>query len=164
MELLAEKELRNNLKSLNNRNDIIELITQDEWMMDIIQLAKSLELPDWWVCAGFVRTKIWDTLHGFTERTPLADVDVVFYDENLLDESREKELENKLKQLNPTIPWSVKNEARMHLINNFPRFNSSVDAISKFPETVTALGVSLDENDQLLLTAPHGVEDVLQLN
>jgi len=158
-----EKELRLKLQLLRTENDIIALIEQDEWMMEIIRQAKSLELPDWWVCAGFVRNKIWDTLHGYRERTPLSDVDVVYYDASQLDESIEKVPEDRLKQLDPTIPWSVKNQARMHLINAFPPYTSSVDAISKFPETVTALGVSLDDNNRLLLTAPHGVEDVLQL-
>jgi hypothetical protein len=40
-------------------------------MMDIIKSAKSLNLPDWWICAGFVRSKIWYTLHYFNERTPI---------------------------------------------------------------------------------------------
>ena len=38
-----------------------------------------------------------------------------------------------------------KNQARMHVVNNMLPYSSSVDAISKFPETATALGVTLDE-------------------
>jgi hypothetical protein len=36
-----------------------------------IKSGKIINLPDWWVCAGFVRSKIWDTLQGFKERTPI---------------------------------------------------------------------------------------------
>lgn len=49
----------------------------------------------------------------------------------------------------------------MHLINDFTPYQSSVDAISKFPETVTALGVKLDNIENVVLTAPHGIEDVI---
>jgi len=63
----------------------------------------------------------------------------------------------------PNIPWSVKNEARMHIKSNMPPYSSSVDAISKFPETATALGVKLDEKDQVILTAPCGISDVVNL-
>lgn len=56
-----------------------------------------------------------------------------------------------------------KNQARMHIINNMPPYFSSVDAISKFPETATALGVTLDEMNNVVLTAPCGIEDVLNL-
>lgn len=148
---------------IKNEEDIIEIIRADEQMMDILRAAKTLDLPDWWVCAGFVRSKIWDTLHGFTERTGLPDVDVIYFDEGDLRESTEKILEEKLNFMHPGVPWSVKNEARMHLVNDIPPYTSSVDAISKFTETATALGVKLDSQDHVILTAPCGIEDVIQL-
>ncbi|MEK4848209.1 nucleotidyltransferase family protein [Bacillus altitudinis] len=148
---------------LKSEQDIIQLVKDDEWMMEILQDAKSLNLPDWWVCAGFVRSKIWDTLHDYTERTPMPDVDVIYFDKSKLDETIEKQLEQKLKSINPLIPWSVKNEARMHIANNIPPYSSSTDAISKFPETATALGLTLDEQNDVILTAPYGIEDVLNL-
>ncbi|MCR8644830.1 nucleotidyltransferase family protein [Paenibacillus sp. N1-5-1-14] len=148
---------------LHNEQDIVQLITDDSWMMDILKAARTLELPDWWVCAGFVRSKVWDVLHGFEERTPMQDVDVIYYDPKSLDEAVEKEFEQKLIRIMPDVPWSVKNEARMHVINNIPPYASSVDAISKFPETVTALGLSINEQDQVILTAPCGIEDLLNL-
>lgn len=49
----------------------------------------------------------------------------------------------------------------MHHRNNIQPYESCVDAISKFPETATALGVKLNENDELILTAPCGIEDVI---
>lgn len=148
---------------LYNEQQVIQLISEDEWMMRIMQDAKTLQLPDWWVCAGFVRSKIWDTLHGYTERTPLPDVDVIYFDPDHLDEQTEKALEQQLHELNPHVPWSVKNEARMHVVNHITPYTSSTDAISKFPETATALGLTLDDQDQLILTAPCGINDVLNM-
>ena len=52
-----------------NKDEIISLIKEDQWMMEILTSAKALNLPDWWICAGFVRSKIWDVLHDFSERT-----------------------------------------------------------------------------------------------
>ncbi|ALC90699.1 hypothetical protein AM500_13570 [Bacillus sp. FJAT-18017] len=148
---------------LKNEEDIIRIIREDEWMMEILKAAQSLDLSDWWVCAGFVRSKIWDTLHGFTKRTATADVDVIYFDPKNTDEQTEKKLEQKLLEISPEIPWSVKNQARMHVVNNISPYISSVDAISKFPETATAIGVKLDRNDKIMLTAPHGIEDVIKL-
>lgn len=148
---------------LKSEEDILKLISEDEWMMDILTTAKSLDLPDWWVCAGFVRSKIWDILHGYSKRTPLSDIDVIYFDEENLDEAEEKKLEQRLNTIHPNEPWSVKNEARMHLVNTVPPYLSSVDAISKFPETSTALGVKLDEHNHLILIAPHGIDDVINL-
>jgi uncharacterized protein len=148
---------------LKNEEDIKMLIKRDEFMMEILQAASTLNLSDWWICAGFVRSKIWDTLHDFPQRTDTPDVDVIYFDSTNVEEDIEKVFEKKLMSIMPTIPWSVKNQARMHTINNLPPYTSSVDAISKFPETATALGVKLDSNHQLVLTAPCGIEDVISL-
>lgn len=148
---------------LENKAEIIQLIEQDERMIEILRAAQVLNLPDWWICAGFVRSKIWDALHGFEERTPLSDIDVIYFDAENTGEVEEKGLEQQLMAAMPHIPWSVKNEARMHIRNNLPPYTSSQDAMAKFPETVTALGVKLDEQGDLLLFAPHGVKDVLNL-
>lgn len=148
---------------IKNEEDIIALIYKDKWMMELLKCAKSLNLPDWWICAGFVRSKIWDVQHGFDERTTIPDIDVIYYDRTTIEKNVEKEHEEVLKRLLPTIPWSVKNQARMHSVNNIPPYSSSVDAISRFPETATALGVKLDEGNNVILTAPHGIDDVVNL-
>ncbi|MDA2338779.1 nucleotidyltransferase family protein [Bacillus cereus] len=149
--------------TIQTEQDIIRLIENDEWMMNVLQMAKSLELPDWWICAGFVRSKIWDTLHDYEAKTAMPDVDVIYYNSLHQDEIYEQSLETKLMNIDATIPWSVKNQARMHVVNNMSPYSSSVNAISKFPETATALGVTLDELNNVILTAPCGIEDVLSL-
>jgi len=101
--------------------------------------------------------------HGFDERTPMPDIDVIYYDPENIEESVEKKYEEVLRRLLSTIPWSVKNQARMHIVNNSSAYTSSVDAIGKFPETVTALAVKLDEKNKVILTAPHGIQDVINL-
>lgn len=148
---------------LENREDIVTLIQQDAQMTKIIQTAATLNLPDWWICAGFVRSKIWDTLHGFKTRTPISDVDVIYFDESKIKEDRDKELEKILRKQLPEVPWSVKNEAGMHLRNDIGPYTSAEDAISKFPETATAVAVKIDREDRLILTAPHGIEDLLNM-
>lgn len=148
---------------MNNKDDILYLIQDDEWMMEILKTAKKLNLPDWWICAGFVRSKIWDTIHGFQTRTLLPDIDVIYFDPSNMLEKTEKEYELKLKMFKPNLPWSVKNQARMHLVNNVSPYSSSVEAISKFPETATSLGIKLSEQDNLIIAAPCGIHDVLNL-
>ncbi|GLB61881.1 nucleotidyltransferase family protein [Cytobacillus sp. NCCP-133] len=148
---------------IKTEKDIVDLVSEDEWMVAILYAAKSLNLPDWWVCTGFVRSKVWDALHGFSKRTHSPDVDVIYFDKSDLSEDTEKELESKLNSLMPEVPWSVKNEARMHIINDIPPYKSSKDAISKFPETATALGLTLGEQNEIILTAPCGIEDLLAL-
>ncbi len=51
-----------------NRKDIADIIEKDQWMMKVLKAVKTLNLPDWWIGAGFVRSKIWDSIHGYTKK------------------------------------------------------------------------------------------------
>ncbi len=141
--------------------DILNLIRQDAWMMKIILIASSLNLPDWAIGAGFVRNKVWDHLSGNDRQTvDTADIDLVYFDQNLSDEKADEELSLQLKQ-ETGIPWEVVNECYAHKWNDLPPYTSTGDAISQWPETVTAVGVTLDNNQELTLIAPYGISDLV---
>jgi uncharacterized protein len=148
---------------IKSEHDILDLVKNDSWMMKILKSAQSLHLPDWWICAGFVRTKVWDTLHGYSKKTDLPDIDVVYFDRSNIDEHFEKQLEFKLKVAAPAEPWSVKNQARMHIKNGEAPYRSAIDAVSRFPETATSIALKLNEKNELILAAPWGIQDLLSL-
>ncbi|QXE02638.1 nucleotidyltransferase family protein [Terribacillus sp. DMT04] len=145
---------------LQTEADLLEAIKQDKWMMLVLETAAKLELPDCCISAGFVRAKAWDVQHGYIERTPLTDVDVVYFDAADINKAIEKELENMLIKMMPSVPWSVKNQARMHHINQMPAFRNTAHAIACYPETATSIGVKLEEGT-LQLIAPYGIDDLL---
>ncbi|PAE06733.1 hypothetical protein CHI12_14805 [Terribacillus saccharophilus] len=145
---------------LKTEADVLKAIRQDKWMMEVLGAAARLQLPDFCISAGFVRSKVWDVQLGYTRRTPLPDVDVVYFDASDTDEVTEKKYENMLLQMLPDVPWSVKNQARMHEVNRMPAFRDTEHAIACYPETATSIGVSF-EGEKLRLLAPYGVDDLL---
>ncbi|NMO97689.1 nucleotidyltransferase family protein [Paenibacillus lemnae] len=134
-----------------------------EYVMRDLKLVRQLNLTHWYIAAGYVRNRVWDHLHGHSMLTPLNDIDVIFYDHEHIDEDKEKELENWLNQQTNSSIWSVKNQARMHLKNNDKPYNSITDAISRWPETVTAVGITLSKDDVISIIAPYGLEDLFNL-
>jgi uncharacterized protein len=145
--------------------DILDLIEKDRWMMEVLRTAEMLNLPDWWIGAGFLRSKVWDYLHGYRERTPLPDIDLIYFDKKSLGQMKkdEKSLEEKLNSnKNLGVNWQVKNQARMHLHHKREPYNNSEEALSEWVETATCIGVRL-EKGKLKLTAPHGIEDLVNL-
>jgi len=142
--------------------DILNLISKDEWMMDILRIADKLDLPDWVIGAGFVRNKVWDYLHGYNKpQVDTADIDLVYYDLNGNDKKVDEELSKKLRK-ETGIGWEVVNEAYAHKCNSLPPYKSTEDALSQWPETVTAIGVKL-ESGKLKLVAPYGIDDLVNL-
>ena len=142
--------------------DILNLIRKDEWMMDILHTAENLNLPDWVIGAGFVRNKVWDYLHGYDKpKVDTADIDLVYYAPNGNDQEADERLSERLKE-ETGIEWEVVNEAYAHKWNNLPSYKSTEDAISCWPETATAVGVKI-ENEELKLIAPYGIDDLVNL-
>jgi len=148
---------------VNTIEDILGLVADDPWRMEVLRTARSLALADWWIGAGFVRALVWDHLHEFCVPTPLDDIDMLYFDQGDLDEAFEKEQERRLARLMPGTPWSVKNQARMHLRNGDAPYACTEDALHYWLETPTAVAVTLDGRDRLNLIAPYGVEDLLRL-
>lgn len=145
---------------LKTEEDILKAIKQDKWMMKVLSAAAMLHLPDFCISAGFVRSKVWDVQHGYTQRTPLPDVDVVYFDASNTKKATEKRYENMLRKRIPDIPWSVKNQARMHKVNMMSAYRDTEHAIACYTETATSIGVRVIENE-LHLIAPYGVDDLL---
>lgn len=145
---------------INYENKLKEIVKNDVNMMSILQVVEKLNLKDAWVCAGFIRNKVWDISHNLS--TPLNDIDIIYFDTTDISIKKEKQLEKELDILLPNQPWSVKNQARMHLISGFEPFVSSYDGVAHFPETSTAIAIRIC-NKQVEIMAPYGLQDLFEL-
>lgn len=139
---------------------IIRYIQSDHVRMEALRAINALELPDWYIAAGFVRNLIWD--HQFDVETALRDVDVIYYCPNNTSPERDLELEQCLDAIWPELPWSVKNQARMHQRNGDRPYLSSLDAMQFWPEKQTCIGARLHKNGTISLE--HCFDITLQFN
>ena len=134
-----------------------QLITGDPFSMRILSAVRAMQLPDWAIGAGFVRNIVWDHLHGFRSRTPLPDIDVLYFDKRVQLPSRDYETERQLKADFPDLSWSVRNQARMHLRNGDQPYASTLDAMRYWLEKPTAVAVRLNDAGKLEVLAPFGL-------
>lgn len=136
-----------------DHKEIEHRLRNDHELQEMLALVATLHLPDWWICAGVLRSKIWNV-----ERQATSDIDIVYFDPTDLSEATEKRHEEQLRK-SLDLPWSVKNQTRRHLVNGLPPYQSAKDAISQFPETVTAIGVTRRPDFELYL--PYGADDFM---
>ncbi|MGI9462974.1 MAG: nucleotidyltransferase family protein, partial [Aestuariivirgaceae bacterium] len=104
---------------------------------------------------------VWDQLHGFAQPSPLNDIDVLYFDPTDLSIEQDVRIEEALLAKNPDWPWSVHNQARMHVRNNDEPYRSTADAISYWLETATGVAVTLDGSNELTVIAPFGLSDLI---
>jgi hypothetical protein len=139
--------------------DIATFIQNRPEMVRLLEIVGRLCLPDAWIGAGFVRNAVWDAL-TFRQPSPLNDIDVVYFDRG--NRRSEHDAEIALVRACPGVPWTVKNQARMHVRNGDAPYRDSADAIAHWPETATAVAANLSQG-RVNVIAPHGVADLFGL-
>lgn len=130
--------------------------------MAALEAVRALDLPDGWIGGGFVRAPVWDSLHGYENPTPLDDIDVIYFDARQDSIAVDMHWERVLQSLLPGFPWSVHNQARMHVRNGDAPYRDTADALRHWLETPTAVAVRIGRGG-LELLAPFGIDDLIGL-
>ena len=139
------------------------ILANDPGRYGVLATVGSLGLPDCWVGAGFIRNAVWDYLHDRAPSRHTGDVDVVWFCPERARPAEDKEVEAALRVLDPSVDWSVKNQARMHLRNGDAPYASAVDAIGHWPETATAVAARQTPEGSCEIAAPFGLGDLFDL-
>jgi len=150
-------------------DDLQRVIRSDPWFLSVLRVARDAGLPQWAIGAGAIRNLVWDELHGYQRRTPLADIDLVYFDSTNLGSEHERLSEERLARLLPGVPWQVKNQAAVHLWYQrvfgqaVPPLTSIEEAVATWPETATAVAVRLLPDDTLYVIAPFGLSGLFHM-
>ena len=149
------------MRSIASEQEITDIIEKDSWMMDVLRAAEKLQLPDWWIGAGFLRNKIWDYIEN-KESRPTRDVDLVYFNAADVQPETDWAYDEKMKLEHPYAEWEIRNQARMHYVNDSRPFASTADGISHWVETATCVAVKL-ENGVLKYLFCYGTDDLFGL-
>ncbi len=146
---------------MKTESDIAAFVGQQGYIVSLLDAVAGLGLPDCWIGAGLIRNAVWDHLHGLRPTLlPGSDVDVIYFERRETDSKRDEDFEIQLGRMMPDIPWSVRNQARMHVHNADPPYRDSGDAVCHWPETATAIGARASDSGIEML-APLGVSDLV---
>lgn len=142
---------------------INQLLKADAWRMKVLFALRQTSLADGWIAAGFIRNMVWDHLSGITPCPPNEDVDILVFQPDDLSWDYENALEDKLKAVASDIPWSVRNQARMHERNGDDVYDNMVHAMAHWLETATSIAVRLDREDNIQFINAYGYDDLFKM-
>jgi len=152
----------------NHAQKLIGMVGASAELMAALRVVRSLELASWCIGAGAIRSLVWDTLHEFDRRSPVEDVDVVYFDAEAAP-GQDTDLERRLRLAMPSLRWEVTNQAGVHrwfaaaLGQVVPPLASLEEGVATWPEYATCVGVYLNADDTLGVVAPHGLDDLFEL-
>ena len=147
-------------------DDLTSILRRAPLLTRALEAARDVDAPDWLINAGAIRDVVFDALHDRPLTTPPRDVDLGFFDPDDLSPERDAEVEAALLERAPDLPWEAKNQAAVHLWYprrfgfEVPPFRSTAEAVATFPLTAACVGVRLLPDDELLVVAPHGLDDL----
>ena len=144
-----------------NEEDIRSFVANEPSMMMVLREAERENLPDWWIGAGFLRNAVWDRIEGNRLQMP-RDIDLVYFDPTDDSPERDWRIEMSMGERAPGIPWEVRNQARMHVVDGAPPYHSCAEGIAHWTETATTIGVRLETNNLVFLYC-QGSDDLLNL-
>jgi hypothetical protein len=153
---------------VSREDELRAIVRATPWLVEILVLVRELDLPDCYVGAGAVRDVVFDERFGSGfDPNNVKDVDVVYFDADDLSAETENSAELRLQTVRPDLKWDVKNEARVHLWYEerfgvpFPPIASIAEAAATWPETATAVAVRLNDDDDVEVLAPLGLDDLM---
>lgn len=149
------------------RAAFLDIVSQEPLIREALARARSLALPDWLIVSGALYNSIWNHLTGKPSGYGIKDVDLFYFDESDLSyEAEDSAIARAASVFTGPPPVEVRNQARVHLWypikfgRSCPRYSSSSESVRYFASKTHAVGVRYDDDGQLELVAPFGLDDI----
>lgn len=149
-------------------NNFYSIIKQNSYLYDVIKIASSEEIENFYIGAGAVTQTIWNSIFDNELTYGIADIDIAYFNKDDLSEMAENTVIKTLSQKLKHIPFhlDIKNQARTHLwykdkfgYDILP-VSSIKDAIDRWPTTSTSIGLRIDRDNNMDIYAPFGFDDL----
>jgi len=154
-------------------NEQVKLLSEFVMTIDDMPqiLAEIDKIPNAWLGAGVIFQNVWNIMHGYDFNTYIKDIDILYWDDKDLSWESENNYMQSLSQAfsNTTIPFDVKNIARIHLWYEerfgIPKteYFSVQESISTWPVIGACMAMRM-KNGVLEFIAPYGFQDMFSLH
>ena len=149
-----------------------EIVHETPALMQVLQRARDLDLPDWLIVSGAVYQPVLNRLTGRDADYGIKDYDLGYFD--AADTSYEAEdvvIRRVAAAFEPPLREmvEVRNQARVHVWfegkfgEPYAPLSNSAEALTRFVSPLFAVAVRLEPDDGLSVMAPFGLEDLFEL-
>ncbi len=146
----------------------LDIVRSSALLTDILNHARQLDLPDWYIVSGALYNLVWNRLTNRPEAHGIKDIDLFYYDASDLTYEAEDRIIKAGDKLfsDVPLPVEIRNQARVHLWyeKHFglvcPPLRSSENSIGRFASKTHAVGIRLEADGGLKLYAPFGLNDI----
>lgn len=148
-----------------------QILRRDENLMDVMRTVRALDLPDWRLFSGAVYQAVWNDVTGRPVGFGVKDYDIGYFDPDTSWDAEDVWIKRVAEQFAEPLrsQVEVRNQARVHLWapekfkEPFIALNNTDEAPARFVAPAFAVGVRLEADDTISVSAPFGLADVFDM-
>jgi hypothetical protein len=149
-----------------------EIVRASASLMQVLERARDLDLPDWLLFSGAVYQRVLNRLTGRDGDYGIRDYDLGYFDASDTSYEAEDAVIRRVAQaFEPPLRGmvEVRNQARVHLWfegkfgEPYTPLANSAEALTRFVSPLFAVAVRLEPDDRLTVVAPFGLDDLFAL-
>ena len=150
---------------------LVDIVRADPGLMHVLTVVRGLGLNDWRVFSGAVYQSVWNAVTGRPAGYGVRDYDLGYFDPDVSWDAEDAVIRQVAAAFEPPFRDMVeaKNQARVHLWfegkfgEPYEALTGTDEALARFVAPAFAVGVRLEDDDQITITAPFGLEDVFSM-
>ena len=147
------------------------LVAGSPVVMQVLTGIRSLDLPDWRLFSGAVYQTVWNALTGRDPDYGVKDYDIGYFEPDTSWAAEDAVIKRAAALFDPALAArvEVRNQARVHLWfedkfhEPYPPLVQTDEALARFVCPAFAVGVRLEDDDSLTVSAPFGLLDTFTM-
>lgn len=148
-----------------------DIVRNDTDLMRVLTTIRALELPDWLVFSGAIYQSVWNNL---TDRQPgygVKDFDVGYFDPDISWDAEDVVIRRVAAAFEEPLRSRVETRNQRRVSEWFPAkfgepyppVSETAEALQRFVAPCFAVGVRLEDDGQITVVAPFGLNDVFAM-
>ncbi len=150
---------------------LIDIVRANADLMHVLRVMRDLDLPDWRLFSGAVYQSVWNERTGRAPGYGVKDYDIGYFDPDTSWDAEDEVIKRVAAAFTTELRdiVEVRNQARVHLWHpqkfggSYAALRNTDEALTRFVAPCFAVGVRLEEDDEITVTAPFGLDDVFNL-
>ncbi len=147
------------------------LIAGSPTVMRVLTTVRELGLPDWRLFSGAIYQTVWNALTDRDADHGIKDYDIGYFDPDTGWDAEDRVIKRAAAAFDAPLSGKVevRNQARVHLWfeekfgEPYPPVACTDDALTRFVCPAFAVGVRLEDDDVLTVSAPFGLGDLFTM-
>lgn len=150
---------------------LIEIVRADADLMHVLKTVRGLGLDDWRVFSGAVYQSVWNATTGRPAGHGRKDFDLGYFDPDTSWDAEDIVIKRVAAAFEDPFRTDVevRNQARVHLWHSakfggcYSALTHTDEALTRFVAPCFSVGVRLEEDGEITVAAPFGLDDVFSL-